>query len=219
MIERKYLEVSQEKLNIIKQTYLLFARTMLSAMTGSYLAIPYANVISRNYWYIAVPWILFGMFGLAMVQKIKNINIISLYVFTFIGGVIITPLLSHTLSLQNGSSIIINAFLMTAVLFASLSMFSMTTKTDFRSYTKPIVIAFFVLLRFSLINIIFFQSSFGQIVLQGLIFIVISALTIIDTQKISQGDYTPIEGAIRLFLDFFNMFSIILQFMGYSEKE
>lgn len=95
----------------------------------------------------------------------------------------------------------------------------MTTKTDFRSYTKPIVIAFFVLLRFSLINIIFFQSSFGQIVLQGLIFIVISALTIIDTQKISQGDYTPIEGAIRLFLDFFNMFSIILQFMGYSEKE
>lgn len=213
------IDVSQEKLKTIKQTYMLFARTMLSALTGAYLSIPYASMINRNYWFIALPWMLFGMFGLAMVQNIKNINLIALYTFTFFGGVVITPLLSHTLSLENGSNIIINAFLMTSVLFASLSMFAMTTKSDFRNYTKPIVISFFILLVFSIINIFVFQSSLGQIILQGLIFIVITILTIIDTQKIAQGDFTPVEGAIRLFLDFFNMFSIVLQFMGLSSSK
>lgn len=206
--------MSNEKIDNIKKTYILFAGTMLSAATGAYVGLPMAASIADMYWFIAIPWMLFGMFGLALIEKIKGVNLVGLYRFTFIGGIIMTPLLSHILMLPNGGSIVINSFLMTSVLFGSLGMFRMSTKSDFRSYAKPLVLRFFILIIFSIINLVFFESTIFHLFLQGIIFFVIAVLTIVDTQKIAMGEYTPIEGAIHLFLDFFNMFMIILQFMG-----
>lgn len=200
----------------IKLTYLYFAGAMLSAAVGSFVGMPLAASISANYWYIAIPWMLFGMFGLAMVKNIPTMGIIGLYLFSLVGGIVITPLLSHILNIPGGSQIVINSFLMTAALFGGLSLFAMSTKYDVRSYGKPFIISFFILIVFSIINMIFFQSTIIQVILQGVIFLILTFLVVYDTQNIITGQYTPIEGAITLFLDFFNMFSIILQFMGIS---
>jgi modulator of FtsH protease len=204
----------------VKETYKLFAASMLSGAVGAYLSLPYASIIASNYWLIAIPWLLFGIFGLNFIKNKPGINMIGLYLFTFVSGVILAPLLTSVLSMAGGAGIVANAFLMTAVSFGSLSLFAMKSTKDFTGYGKPLMIAFIVMILFSLINIFVFQSPLTHIIIQGIFFFIISIMVIYDTQNIIQGNYeTPMDGAIALYLDFFNMFTTLLQIFGFFSSE
>lgn len=201
--------------SFVKETYKLFAASMLAGAVGAYVGMPFASVVAANYWFIAIPWMLFGMFGLNMIKNKPGINMIGLFGFTFASGIIITPLLSHILGMNGGASLIGNAFLMTAALFGALSFFAIKTAKDFTTYTKPMVIAFFVILAFSLINVFFIQSPLIFVFIQAAFLLVISFMVLHDTQNVIRGAYeTPMDGAIALYLDFFNLFITLLQLFG-----
>jgi len=144
--------------SFVKDTYKLFAASMLAGGVGAYVGIPFAPVVAANYWWIAIPWMLFGMFGLQMIKNKPGVNMIGLFVFTFASGVIITPLLSHILGMAGGATIVGNAFFMTAALFGGLSFFAIKSSKDFTSWSKPIMIAFFIILAVSLINVFFSEK-------------------------------------------------------------
>lgn len=201
--------------SFVKETYKLFAASMIAGGVGAYVGIPYAATIAANYWFIAIPWMLFGMFGLAMIKNKPGINMIGLFAFTFASGVIITPLLSKILGMAGGASIVGNAFFMTAALFGALSFYAIKSKQDFTSWGKAMTIAFFVILAFSLVNIFFMQSPILYIIIQSAFLLVISVMVLIDTQNVISGAYeTPMDGAIALYLDFFNLFVTLLQLFG-----
>ncbi len=201
--------------SFVKQTYKLFAASMLAGAAGAYVGIPMANAIAGIYWFIAIPWMLFGMFGIRMVRHKPGINLIALFAFTFVGGLIISPLLSMFLATEGGGALIGNAFLMTAVLFGGLSFFAINTTKDFSSWGKPLFFAFIVLLVFSLINAFVLQSPMMHIVIQGIFLLVISAMVLFDTQNIINGMFdSPVEAALVLYIDFFNMFVTLLQLLG-----
>ncbi|MDD2357728.1 MAG: Bax inhibitor-1/YccA family protein [Thiovulaceae bacterium] len=204
-----------QTVSFVKETYKLFAASMLAAAVGSYVGIPFAGVVAANYWFIAIPWMLFGMFGLNMVKNKPGINMIALFAFTFASGVIITPLLSHILHMNGGGTLVANAFLMTSALFGALSFFAIKTTKDFTSFAKPLMIAFFVIIAFSLINVFFIKSPMIFLVIQAAFLLVISVMVIFDTQNVINGSYeTPMDGAIALYLDFFNLFITLLQLFG-----
>jgi modulator of FtsH protease len=199
----------------VKETYKLFAASMLAGAVGAYVGIPFAASVAANYWLIAIPWMLFGMFGLNLAKNKPGINMIVLFAFTFVSGIIITPLLSHVIGLKGGMGIVANAFLMTSVLFGALSFFAIKTSKDFTTYAKPLIIAFFVILAFSLINVFFIHSPAIFLIVQAAFLLVISVMVIFDTQNIIKGAYeTPMDGAIALYLDFFNLFVTLLQLFG-----
>lgn len=201
--------------SFVKETYKLFAASMLAGAAGAYVGMPFAATVAANYWFIAIPWLLFGMFGLQMVKHKAGINLVALFAFTFASGIIITPLLSHILGMSGGASIVANAFLMTSALFGGLSFFAIKTAKDFTSWTKPIVIAFFIILAASLINVFFFKSPLLYVAIEAIFLVIISIMVLVDTQNIMRGAYeTPIDGAIQLYLDFFNMFVTLLQLFG-----
>ena len=140
---------------------------------------------------------------------------VGLFAFTFASGVIITPLLSHILHFSGGATIIGNAFFMTAALFGGLSFFAIKSAKDFTTWTKPIMIAFFIIMAFSLINVFFLKSPMIYIAIQAVFLLVISIMVLIDTQNVIRGAYeTPMDGAIALYLDFFNLFVTLLQLFG-----
>lgn len=204
-----------ELVAFVKDTYKLFAASMLAGAVGAYVALPYAGIIGANYWWIAIPWMLFGMFGLSMIKNQPGINMIGLFTFTFVSGVIIAPLLSKILGFSGGGTIVANAFLMTSVLFGGLSLFAIKSASDFRSFTKPVVIAFLIVIVASLINIFLLKSPIFHVVIQAIFLFLISFMVLIDTQNVVNGDYdTPMDGAIALYLDFFNMFTTLLQLFG-----
>ncbi|WP_345992928.1 Bax inhibitor-1/YccA family protein [Sulfurimonas sp. HSL-1716] len=204
-----------QTVSFVKETYKLFAASMLAAAVGAYVGIPFAGAVAASYWFIAIPWMLFGMFGLNMVKNKPGINMIALFAFTFVSGIIITPLLSHILGMKGGGALVANAFLMTSALFGALSFFAIKTTKDFTTYSKPLIIAFFVILGFSLINVFFIHSPAIFLFIQAAFLLVISVMVIHDTQNVISGAYeTPMDGAIALYLDFFNLFITLLQLFG-----
>ena len=199
----------------IAQTYQLFAATLISGAAGAYVGVGMASVISANYWWIAIPWMIFGMFGLNLVKNKPGINYIVLFAFTFVGGMILGPLISSVLGMSNGSTLVANAFISTAVIFGALSIYAMNTKSDFSSWGKPLMIAFIVAIVVALVNMFVFKSPILHVAFLVVFMMIISAMVLYDTQNIIRGLYeTPIDGAIALYLDFFNMFSVLLQMFG-----
>ena len=217
-VGREEVEVQTRQSDLstfIKATYQLFAATMISGAAGAYVGIGIADVIAANYWWIAIPWMLFGMFGLMMVKDKTPLNYIVLFAFTFVGGIILAPLLSRVLGMSGGGALVANAFITTSVIFGSLSIYAMNSKSDFSSWGKPLMIALVIVIVSMLLNAFVFHSPMLHVFMLGGIVLLMSGFVLYDTQNIIKGAYqTPIEGAFALYLNFFNMFSAILQMFG-----
>jgi modulator of FtsH protease len=116
--------------------------------------------------------------------------------------------------MSGGGAIIGNAFAMTSVIFGAMSFFAIKTTRDFSGYGKPLMIALFVIIGFSLVNL-FLGSPLLSIIISAVVVLLFSVLVVYDTQNIIRGAYeTPIDGAIALYLDFLNIFTSLLHLLG-----
>ena len=213
--EGAYEEVrSQSSMAVfIKQTYQLFAASLLAASAGAYVGIGMAGFVASWYWgFVILEFVL--LFGLYAAIRKAGLNMMLLFGFTFLSGLTLAPLLSHILGIKGGASIVANAFILTTVAFGGLSVFAMNTKRDFSAMGKMLFITLIVVVVAGLINI-FFQSPILQLAIASISSILFSAFILYDTQNIIRGAYeTPIEGAIALYLDFLNLFVSLLQILG-----
>lgn len=197
----------------LKSTYQLFASSLLAATVGAYIGLDMVSTISTWYWGLVI--LEFALlFGLYAVKDKPGINLAVLFGFTFVSGLTITPLLASVFNMPGGASIVAQAFLMTSVAFGGISMFALTTKKDYSSMGKMLFIAVIILIVASLLNI-FIGSPILQLAIAGIGALVFSAFILYDTQQIIQGGFsTPIEAAIALYLDFFNLFVSLLQILA-----
>ncbi len=196
----------------IKQTYQLFAASLLAASAGSYVGLSMVSTIHSAFWLFAILEI--GLFfGLMMAKRKAGLNLILLFAFTFVSGLTIAPLISRFL-MAGAGHVVLQTFVLTTVAFGALSVFAMNTKKDFSTWGKALFITLIVVFVGSLINMFFYNSMVHLIMSIGgaLLF---SAYVLYDTQNIIRGAYeTPIEGAIALYLDFVNIFVSLLQVFG-----
>jgi len=143
--------------------------------------------------------------------------------------------LSSIFLVYTGTSIV-QTFLVTAIAFAGLSIYGYTTKRDLSGMGRFLMMGLFGLMAAMLVNIVltwiygqpFSGLQFAISVLGVLIF---AGLTAYDTQEIKNeylqhahmGDQewlakSAIFGALRLYLDFLNMFMFLLQFLGQNRE-
>jgi modulator of FtsH protease len=200
--------------SFMKKTYQLLAASMIAAAAGAYATMPYAETIVQYRWFI-FGFELFMLFvGLGMTRNKPGLNMAALFLFTFTTGVSLVPLLASIIGAGNGA-MIGNAFLMTSVLFGSLSLFAINSKTDFSSWGKPLFIVLIVVIIASLVNAFLLHSPMMHIVITAGILLLFGIFTIYDTQNIANGAYdSEVDAAISLYLDFLNMFTTILQLLG-----
>lgn len=197
----------------LKSTYQLFASSLLAATAGAYIGLDMVSTISSWYWGLVILEFVL-LFALYAVKDKPGINLAVLFGFTFITGLTITPLLSSVFMMPGGASIVAQAFLMTTVAFGGISMFALTTKKDYSFMGKMLFIALIIIVVASLSNI-FFQSPVLQLAIAGAGALLFSAFILYDTQQIVKGGFsTPIEAAIALYLDFFNLFISLLQLLA-----
>ena len=124
---------------------------------------------------------------------------------------------------------ITQVFLVTSIAFAGLSLWGYTTKKDISAWGSFLIMGVIGLIVASIINIFLGSPAiaFAVSVLGVLIF---AGLTAYDTQQIKNeyiehsrhGDSewlgkSAIMGALRLYLDFINMFMFLLQLLGNRE--
>jgi FtsH-binding integral membrane protein len=118
---------------------------------------------------------------------------------------------------------IAQTFFATAAAFLGLSLYGYTTKRDLSAFGTFLIMGVVGLLVASVINI-FLKSGTMQLVISFVGVLLFAGLTAYDTQRIkSMYAYvagtdmmgkTVIMGALSLYLDFVNMFTFLLQFMG-----
>lgn len=203
-------------ISLVKKTYQYFAASLLAGGFGAYAGITIigASVLMEYRWFIFIPWMLFGMFALPMLKNKELLATIALFVFTFIGGIVLTPLISMVMA-KGGGATVGNAFLLASAMFAGLSLFAINSKTDFTSYGKPLMIAFGIVFIGSILNIIFFSSPIFSVIISGAVLMISAFFVLVDTQNIVAGAYeTPVMGALSLYLNFFNMFQSLLVLLG-----
>ncbi|AXX88458.1 Bax inhibitor-1/YccA family protein [Malaciobacter marinus] len=230
MYNRDYLEQSQkntaqdssrvEIMSFLKATYQLFAGSLLAATAGAYIGLDIVSIIAGP-----VMWILFAIelglifFVIPRVKHTPGVNLAVLFAFTFITGLTIAPLLTAIFAMPGGASIVGQAFLMTSVAFGGISMFAMTTRRDFSSMGKFLFIALIIMIVAGISNI-FIQSSMFQLVIASAGALLFSAFILYDTQNIIRGGYdSPVEAALSLYLDFFNLFISLLQILGIMNSD
>lgn len=207
----------------IKQTYQLFAASLLAGAAGAYVGVSAMVPLFASLG-IAAPFIILGValvlfFAMRVCIHKSPLNLVLLFGFTFVLGLGLTPLLYSTLSLVNGGVIVAQAFALTAVAFGGLSIFAMNTKRDFTTMGKILFIALIILIVASLIGI-FFQSPLYTLVISSVSAILFSFFILYDTQNIIRGNYSsPIEGAVALYLDFINLFSSLLSILNLTNRE
>jgi hypothetical protein len=118
---------------------------------------------------------------------------------------------------------IATTFFATAAAFAGLSLFGYTTKKDLSGFGTFLIMGLIGLLVAMLINM-FVQSTAFQLAISFIGVLLFAGLTAYDTQRIKSLYFhvagsdmvgkTVIMGALSLYLDFVNMFTFLLQFMG-----
>lgn len=199
--------------SFVKETYKLFAASMMAGAVGAYVGVPMAGAIHAYFWPLFALEI--GLLiGLHFVKHKPGINLAVMFGFVFMTGLMLAPLLARTLGMSGGATIIGNAFAMTAVVFGAMSFYAIRTTKDFTGYGKPLMIALFVIIGFLILNI-FLGNPMLHVIISGAVVVLFSILVIYDTQNIMQGNYeTPIDGAIALYLDFLNIFTALLQLFG-----
>ena len=200
-------------MSFLKATYQLFAGSLLAATAGAYIGLDMVSTIASWYWGLVILEFVL-LFALFAVKSKPGINLAVLFGFTFVSGLTITPLLASVFAMPAGASIVAQAFLMTSVAFGGISIFAMTTKRDFSGMGKMLFIVLIVVIVGSVANI-FIQAPMLQLGIAMVGAVLFSAFILYDTQQIIKGNYsTPIEAAIALYLDFFNLFIMLLQILG-----
>ena len=209
-------ENESANITLVKQTYQYFAASLLAGGFGAYAGVTIigADVLMAYRWFIFIPWMLFGMFALPMLRDKEMLATVALFVFTFVGGIVLTPLISMVMA-KGGGATVGNAFLLASAMFAGLSLFAINTKTDFTSFGKPLMIAFAIVFVGSILNIVFFHSPIMSVLISGAVLMISAFFVLVDTQNIVEGAYeTPVMGALALYLNFFNMFQSLLVLLG-----
>lgn len=130
--------------------------------------------------------------------------------------------LSSIFLVYTGQSIA-TTFFATAAAFAGLSLYGYTTKRDLSAFGTFLIMGVVGLLVAMLINL-FLQSSALSLAISFIGVLLFAGLTAYDTQKIKSMYFyvagtdmmgkSVIMGALTLYLDFINMFTFLLQFMG-----
>ncbi|MBD3793802.1 MAG: Bax inhibitor-1/YccA family protein [Campylobacterales bacterium] len=207
-------EAEGSSVAFMKRTYQLLGASMLAAAVGAYLTMPYAVTVMQYKWFIFGAELLVLFFGLSFSRSKPGLNLAMLFLFTFLTGVSLVPLLASLIGMGQGA-VIGNAFLMTAVLFGALSLFAINSKSDFSSWGKPLFITLIVVIIASLVNMFILNSPIFHVVITAGILLLFSLFTIYDTQNIANGAYeSEVDAAVSLYLDFLNMFTAILQLLG-----
>ena len=124
------------------------------------------------------------------------------------------------------SASIVQTFFITAASFGALSLWGYTTRRDLSGMGSFLIMGVFGLIIAMVVNI-FLQSSALQFAISGIGVLVFAGLTAYDTQQIKEMYYEgdgalvagrkAIMGALRLYLDFINLFMFLLQFLGNRE--
>jgi FtsH-binding integral membrane protein len=138
-------------------------------------------------------------------------NLAYTFLFTFVEGVWLSPLLLTYERLQPG--ILSQAGMLTLSTFGVLTLYAVVSKRDFSAWGGFFMIGLWVLIGTSILNM-FFHNTTAALWIAGATIFVFGGLLVFDTWRIVRsGQYGPddyVLAAVQIYLDLLNIFLAIL---------
>jgi uncharacterized protein len=164
--------------------------------------------------------LLFSMFGMKNPSK-TGASTLYWTIVTLIGAGL------GVLAIRYTGKSLASTFFITASAFGALSLWGYTTKKDLTGFGTFLIMGLFGLILASVVNI-FLQSTAVQFAISAIGVLIFSGLIAFDTQRLKfdyyqlRGDGTAMSvatsfGALKLYLDFINLFQFLLSFLGDSD--
>ena len=205
-----------DRLVFIKKVYSLLAMSMGTAAIGAYLGSgPLLLLVAPNmmlFFILQIGLIFFASFA----ARKPGLNMIALFSFTTISGLTLGPLLY-----QVGPSIAAEAFGLTAVTFAGLSMYVVYSKKDFSFMSGFLMTGLIVLVVGGLLNMFFIQSGMMHFVMSGASVLLFSGFILYDTSNILRyyGTDEHVSATLALYLDVLNLFIALLSILNIMGRD
>lgn len=201
----------------IKTTYIFFGASLFFAFIGALFGFANLQLVFENRMVIFIAEIA-ALFGLMFSRSKPGLNIAMLFIFTTLTGVAATPLVAMVAS-KAGAGTVVMAFATTTIIFGVMSIFGIKTKKDLANMGKMLFIALIVVFVCSIVNL-FLGNSMFQVLISSAVAILFSIYVAYDTQNIIRGLYSsPVDAAIALYLDFYNIFISLLSLIGLSNRD
>lgn len=232
MSRENILSTPQARSNaLLKNVYLWMTAGLLLTTVVAYAIGSNQQLLSRLYStgaiYILIISQLVIVFMLSMrIQKMSSMSAIAWFaVYSICTGAMLSAVIA-----VYAKAVIARAFLTTALMFAFMSVYAMTTKRDLSRMGNILVMAIIGMLVASLVNL-FLRSEAIYYAMSYVGVAVFCGLTAWDTQKIMRlnDEYgygideetfvkLSIICALQLYLDFINIFLYLLRIFGRGNR-
>jgi FtsH-binding integral membrane protein len=170
------------------------------------------------------PLIYIFFFNRNLMSMDKQQAILHLGIFAALNGLSL-----GSIFLVYTSASIVKTFLITASTFGAMSLYGYSTKKDLTALGSFVYMGLIGLIIASLINL-FLRSAALDFVVSFIGVGIFTALTAYDTQKLKSIYYTmngttarasniAVYGALTLYLDFINLFTMLLHFVGVRKSD
>ena len=149
-------------------------------------------------------------------RRKKAISYTFLYIFTFISGVTLYPIVSYY-ALSAGANVVMMAFATTTVVFTGVAVYATKSKRNFSFLGGFLLAALLALVVISIWNIFMPLSSTAMLAFSFIGVVVFSGYVLFDFNRMKHygvsAEEVPLM-ALNLYLDFINLFVSILRIFG-----
>lgn len=201
---------------VLRNTYMLLAMTLtFSAVTASIaMALDLSSLAGLGLSILALLLVF-----VVMKTAESAAGIFWVFAFTGVMGASIGPMLNRYAGMANGPEIIMQAFGATALIFFSLSAYTLTSKKDFSFMGNFLFVGLILAVVAGLANI-FFQIPALHLAINAVVVLIMSGFILFDTSRIIQGGETNyIRATVGLYLNIFNLFTALLQLLGFMNSD
>jgi modulator of FtsH protease len=210
-------EVAVDSSRVLRNTYWLLALSMLPTVAGALVGMEFNFIALFKAAPIATPLLMFGLMigSLFVVTRLRNSGwgVLALFGFTFIAGLMLTPILTVAAGLRNGGQLVALSGGLTAAVFFALAGYASVTKRDFAFLGKFLFVGLVLLIVASLANI-FLQIPALAVTISAVAVLIFSMYLLYDLTRIVRGGETNyVMATLNLFLSVYNIFISLLNLL------
>jgi FtsH-binding integral membrane protein len=210
-------ELAQLRTSLVWRTYALLFLGLLVSAAGALTTMLYRPLliaVVENIW-VALLVELGLVIVAGRVAHRSPWNKLAYFAFTLVSGLTLGPVvLLYTI--QSGSGLVLQAFSMTALIFAILSGVVFVTKLNFDFLKVGLLMALLTMVIGGALNLFFFKSDLASLFFACMGVIVFSGYILFDTSRMLRYPHalTPTIMALQLYLNVVNLFLSLLRILG-----
>ncbi len=201
---------------------LFFGLALLISAAGTYTGFQYFSTL-----FITNPALMWLCFGVELILVFTSriwstkppLSYILFALFAFTSGITIAPILAGVILEYGGPDLIIKALMATTLTFGAAATFGWVTHMNLSGLRGFLLTGLIGMIIVSVLGIFIPWGSNFEMIFSGFGIILFSGYAMYDIQQLKNFPTDrPIDAALRLYLDIFNLFLYILRLMSGSSR-